>query len=81
MMKSDSMGLFGAWLIDMLRTFGLAASQGDKKADICKNNRLRGLNHMITEQALHHLVCSFTVQHLHVVSRAGTSTYLFIQII
>lgn len=31
LMKADSMGLFGAWLIDMLQTFGLAACQGDKK--------------------------------------------------
>lgn len=42
MMKADSMGLFGAWLIDMLQTFGLAACQGDKKADIRKNNGQRG---------------------------------------
>lgn len=51
-MKAGSMGLFGAWLIDMLQTFGLAACHGDKKADIRLNNGPRGLDHMITEQPL-----------------------------
>lgn len=52
-MKADSMSLFGAWLIDMLQTLGLAACQSDKKwADIRKNNRLRGLDHTITERDL-----------------------------
>lgn len=70
-MKADSMTLFGAWLIDMLQTFGLAACQGDKKADISKNDGPRRLDHMITEQPhLRPYTTVLTIQHSHVLSRA-----------